>query len=323
MGVSAFTNEYTGDIWVDSLTGGTGTKWGGVFGTGANITFSFPWTTYMSPTWIDGYTEPYALSVCGLNIFQQDFTRQIFEHFASIADLNFSEIGEDTSTYGDIRIAFTSYVDSAYWGYAFLPNDLDEHGGDIWIKYSHAIEDFLPGSYNYLGLMHELGHALGLKHPFEGDTVLPTELDNCINTIMSYTDYKPYVPEFTITDMSVSAMYIGQYAQTLMVYDIAALQTMYGSNINYHTGDDVYTFNSQAFYKTISDAGGTDTLDFSAITHVNTVNLIEGTYSSINYRTIEVQISEEQSNLYAELGTNFYDSWISSRAYRLNCLSPF
>lgn len=70
---------------------------------------------------------------------------------------------------------------------------------------SLANSDFVPGSItsNDIGghgwdtLLHEIGHALGLKHPFEtniaGDpnSVLPSNLDDLAHTIMSYTPFQP------------------------------------------------------------------------------------------------------------------------------------
>lgn len=73
-------------------------------------------------------------------------------------------------------------------------------------------QNLQPGGQGYQTLLHELGHALGLKHPFAdhaGDITLPRAQDNTGNTIMSYNDKG------------------GPYS-VFSPYDIAALNWLYG-----------------------------------------------------------------------------------------------
>ena len=48
-------------------------------------------------------------------------------------------------------------------------------------------------NYDYEVLIYEIGHSLGLKHPFEPDghntALLETNEDNTTHTAMSYDDY--------------------------------------------------------------------------------------------------------------------------------------
>lgn len=126
---------------------------------------------------------------------------------------------------------------------------------------------------------------------------------------MSYTDYKNLVPVFTGTP--VGAVYKQVYPDGFMVYDIAALQSIYGTNPTTNTGNDIYRYDDTPFYHTIYDAGGIDTLDISATTHTNIIRLTPGSYSDINYRSIETQIAEQQAKFHSELGTNYYDNWVA------------
>lgn len=60
------------------------------------------------------------------------------------------------------------------------------------------------GSLAYEALLHEIGHALGLKHPFEGEHKLPEELDNTENTVMSYNHTK--WPNYTFRPFDIKAL---------------------------------------------------------------------------------------------------------------------
>src|SRR5688572_11986004 len=51
--------------------------------------------------------------------------------------------------------------------------------------YTLSLHDALPiCTFSYLTVLHELGHAIGLKHPFDGTATLPTSLDTMSYTIM-------------------------------------------------------------------------------------------------------------------------------------------
>ncbi|MNN37594.1 Serralysin C precursor [compost metagenome] len=95
-----------------------------------------------------------------------------------------------------------------------------------------------------------------------------------------------------------------------MVYDIAALQSLYGADTATATGNDTYAYGDAPFYETIWDAGGTDTLDFSLTTHQNVIDLRPGSYSTVNYRSLDTQIAEAQATLTAALGHSYYDHFV-------------
>ena len=104
-----------------------------------------------------------------------------------------------------------------------------------------------------------------------------------------------------------------------MVYDIAALQNLYGVDSQQNTGNTLYTFDSTPFYRTIWDAGGVDTLDFSATTHPNLVRLTSGSYSNVNYRDMNTQIIEQQQ-WYKAQGVDYADSFVMSSLQEIETL---
>ncbi|MCX7247176.1 MAG: Ig-like domain-containing protein [Burkholderiales bacterium] len=284
---------------INALLGGI--KWGGVVGTGTSLGYSFPWTTSASATFsghngIGEYSTLYeqtATEHYGLSATQQAAARNALQAWANVANITFSEVAESTTNVGDIRLAWTSATQTTStgnlaWGWSEFPSSYWPSAGDIWIstKSSGATNtDWSVGSYNYEALIHELGHALGLKHPFDDTPVLSISLDNRLYTVMSYTD-----PPHSIY---ASAGYVnGSYGwidydidpETPMVLDIAAIQYLYGANTSYRTGNDTYTFDiTKPFFKTIWDAGGSDAISASNFTLGCVIDLTPGNYSSLRY----------------------------------------
>ena len=97
-----------------------------------------------------------------------------------------------------------------------------------------------------------------------------------------YTVMAPYAPEDKQLYFTDEKIYI--VVATPMVYDIAALQYLYGANMTHNSGDTTYSFDPDTpFIKAIWDAGGNDTLDFSNFSKSNTISLEDGEYSTIGF----------------------------------------
>jgi serralysin len=119
---------------------------------------------------------------------------------------------------------------------------------------------------------------MGLAHPHEGGAqTLQAGLDYRNYTIMSYED-----PSWAYFGSGSSRIFT--ISESLMVYDIQALQYMYGANNSYNAGNTKYEFDpNKPISLTIWDAGGEDLLDFSNFNYSCYIDLNDGAYSTIRY----------------------------------------
>jgi serralysin len=273
-----------------------GEKWAGALGTGASLTYSFPWTTRSTAAFAGYNGQPYSLlnepgaaQVYGLDATDQAAAKSALGAWAAVANLNFTELLETSTSVGDIRFAFTSVSEASAtggqaWGWATLPDPYQPAAGDIWISTAIDVADWAPSSKNYESLLHELGHAIGMKHTFEGSPRLPAAMDTEQYSVMSYTP-GAHSLYFKVTDGAFgrkSGQFSTIHPDTPMLLDIAAAQYLYGANMTYHTGNDVYTFDpSTPFMRTIWDAGGQDTISVSNFTQGCTIDLQAGHFSKI------------------------------------------
>ncbi|MDK4806194.1 MAG: M10 family metallopeptidase [Novosphingobium aromaticivorans] len=242
------------------------------------ISYSFIWAGGVASRFTSTYgAEPTAGTAVPSAAYGE--IAQAFQQWANVANISFRQVTETSGgTVGDIRIGLSSSVDTDTWGYAKVSaNGSDNSHGDIWINPTWGNQSFAVDTYNFAAMMHEIGHALGLADPSSGSG-LAIGYDQRNYTIMSYNDpYGVYVYNATRQNFD----YI---LRTPMVYDIAAIQAIYGANTSYNAGNTKYVYSpDDPFYATIWDAGGTNTIDLRAFTQASFVDLHPGAYSTLGF----------------------------------------
>lgn len=140
--------------------------------------------------------------------------------------------------------------------------------------------------------IHEVGHALGLEHPADYN-VSGTGYTAYARNAIFFEDSQQYTVMSYFNGNATHAFLGSVSSATPLLYDIAAIQRLYGANMNTRTGDSVYGFNAnagQAFLISnadqqtnfsVWDAGGRDVFDFSGYDETQWINLNEEAFSSV------------------------------------------
>lgn len=271
----------------DANTNGviSGNKWGG-----STLTYSFPTLTTQYES---GYGNELTNGFAAATEAMKTATRYALNLVSQYTNLVTTEV-DPTTTTADIRTAISSEANPT--AYAYYPSNSTK-GGDVWYGTDYPqYQNPVKGQYAWATVIHELGHALGLKHGHEtggpSNTAMQTAFDQMAYSVMTYRSYVG-APLTGYTNETNS------YAQTFMMYDISALQAMYGANFNTNSGNTTYTWNSTTgemfingvgqgaaggnrIFLTIWDGNGTDTYDFSNYTTNLNVNLAPGAYSVLS-----------------------------------------
>ena len=242
---------------------------------------------------------------------QQEGVESALSYLSSLVNVTF--VKADANNKADIAFGTNEQTSSA--GYALYPHAngnnpsvvmLDKIANGQATNTGAELKD--TSSYGWYTLIHEVGHAMGLKHPGPynaggGSTpgpYLPKPVDNRITSVMSYIN-APGSQKLTVTkgvNSGYSYSSNGISPTTYQVLDIAALQYMYGANKN-TTASDITLTDSDTKYQAVWAPKGV-TVDASATERKNVFDLRAGFYSSISIRSTNDQVADIKASFVSQ-----------------------
>ncbi|APE44744.1 hypothetical protein BOO69_16010 [Sulfitobacter alexandrii] len=213
-------------------------SWSGEPGTPTVVTYSFEAVAqdYLAGA---GYSQEYLDSFQQFTNAQRALTQSALNAWAEASGIVFVEVAPGE---GEMRFANYDFThdpnNGGFSGYGYYPGRFigqygafeSDLGGDIFINTSRI------ANMSWGLIAHEIGHAIGMEHPFDGDLILDAPFDNGAYTIMSYNRG------------SVSS---------LGTFDVQAVQHLYGTpDFTPSTTGGITSFNVDAAALRVTQSWG-------------------------------------------------------------------
>lgn len=206
------TVTYSGDLRADSLLYST-VDWNFLLAARTTLFYTFDLSVISTVS---------ATAVTVFNAAQKASAIAVLNYASSVTGIVFAETPSGVAA--DFHFGSSNIAGASTSGQTHTSENYSFTGGNVLTSYSAEAFIFLDnveflannsnpvsGTVGYEVLLHEVGHALGLGHPFDGAFQLPLAQDNTNNTVMSYT-------------------HVGGIKTTFQAYDLLALRWIYGED---------------------------------------------------------------------------------------------
>jgi serralysin len=272
----------------------SGYRWSGL-----DLTYSFPttasWFPYGEAAGFSAFTEA-----------QKAAARTVISLWDDLIAPDFREVTGSTA-----NIKYQNTTTNVGYAHAYYPGSYTG-AGSVWMNSNYGANSgtnnlMTPviGNWGFQTFIHETGHALGLDHSGEYNGGSPTYALNAafFQDSQQYTVMSYFTADNTGADWFASD---GRwyFPQTPMLYDVLALQSMYGAETTTRTGNTTYGFNATADVPSIFnfalnkhpvlciyDSAGIDTLDVSGWNTSSRIDLAPGSFSDCDMMTSNVSIA--------------------------------
>jgi serralysin len=250
----------------------------------------------------------FSTSFRALNATQKAVTREwLQKQYFNVSFINPIELTGANDRDATIRIATTAFATPGSGTATGMFPDSIVEAGDVWISNNSGAYDVpVIGNFAYATFGHEYGHALGLKHghqsiaeklipnygtQYNNPAVLSADRDSSEFSIMTYHIYIGHTGLHNTEEFG--------NPQTLMMYDIRAIQHLYGAYFEHEPGNTSYTFSTTTgemfingvsqgkpganrIFRTVWDGNGIDTYNFSNYSTNLAVDLTPGSWSNLD-----------------------------------------